>query len=44
MKANTLEDVYATLRDQPAERLITVPESVRVGAARAMNRMIELAR
>jgi quinolinate synthase len=43
MKANDLENVYQTLRDEPAERLITVPEDVRVGAARAMNRMIELA-
>jgi quinolinate synthase len=43
MKATTLEDVYETLRDEPAERLITVPAEVREGAARAMMRMIELA-
>jgi quinolinate synthase len=43
MKANTLEDVYETLRDEPAEKLVTVPEAVRVPAARAMERMIELA-
>lgn len=44
MKATDLENVYETLRDLPAERRITVPEEVRVGAARAMERMIELAR
>ena len=43
MKATTLENLLETLRDRPAERLITVPEEVRVGAARAMLRMIELA-
>jgi quinolinate synthase len=43
MKANDLENVYETLRDEPAERRITVPEDVRQGAARAMVRMIELA-
>jgi quinolinate synthase len=43
MKANDLENVYETLRDEPEERRITVPEDVRVGAARAMTRMIELA-
>ena len=43
MKAIDLENVYETLRDEPAERRITVPEDVRVGAARAMERMIELA-
>ena len=43
MKATTLEDVYTTLRDEPAEKRITVPESVREGAARAMLKMIELA-
>jgi quinolinate synthase len=43
MKANDLENVYETLRDEPAERRITVPEDVRVGAAGAMLRMIELA-
>ncbi len=43
MKANDLENVYETLRDEPAERRITVPESVRTGAALAMQRMIELA-
>ncbi len=44
MKAIDLENVYETLRDEPADRLITVPEDVRVGAARAMERMIELAK
>ena len=43
MKAITLENVYETLRDQPADRLVTVPEDVREGAARAMQRMIDLA-
>lgn len=43
MKATTLEDVYQTLRDEPPERRITVPEEVRVGAERAMLRMIQLA-
>jgi quinolinate synthase len=43
MKATDLENVYETLRDEPAERLITVPSAVREGAARAMLRMIELA-
>ena len=43
MKANTLEDVYETLRDEPAEKRVTVPEAVRAGAARAMERMIALA-
>lgn len=43
MKATDLENVYETLRDEPEERRITVPEDVRVGAARAMTRMIELA-
>jgi quinolinate synthase len=43
MKATTLEDVYVTLRDEPPEQRITVPEPVRAGAARAMLRMIELA-
>src|SRR5712675_2905881 len=36
MKATDLENVYETLRDEPAERLITVPAEVRQGAARAM--------
>jgi quinolinate synthase len=44
MKATDLENVYETLRDEPADRRITVPEPVRTGAARAMERMIELAR
>ena len=44
MKANDLQNVYETLRDEPEARRITVPENVRVGAARAMERMIELAR
>jgi len=43
MKAIDLENVYVTLRDEPAECRVTVPESVRAGAARAMERMIELA-
>lgn len=43
MKAIDLENVYETLRDEPADRRITVPENVRAGAARAMERMIELA-
>jgi quinolinate synthase len=43
MKATDLESVYRTLRDEPAEQRITVPEDVRAGAARAMMRMIELA-
>ena len=43
MKANDLENVYETLRDEPADRLITVPAEVREGAARAMLKMIELA-
>ena len=43
MKATTLENLRDTLRDRPAERQITVPEAVRVGAERAMLKMIELA-
>ena len=43
MKATDLEDVYQTLRDEPADKLITVPANVRDGAARAMMKMIELA-
>lgn len=43
MKANDLEAVYEVLRDEPADRLITVPDDVRVGAAAAMIRMIDLA-
>jgi quinolinate synthase len=43
MKANDLENVYETLRDEPPERRIVVPEEVRVGAARAMTAMIDLA-
>lgn len=43
MKAIDLENVYETLRDEPAEKRITVPENVREGAANAMLRMIELA-
>ena len=31
MKATTLENVYETLRDEPADRLITVPADVRDG-------------
>jgi quinolinate synthase len=43
MKATDLESVYTTLRDEPPEQRITVPEDVRAGAANAMLRMIELA-
>jgi quinolinate synthase len=43
MKAIDLENVYLTLRDEPAECRVTVPESVRTRAARAMERMIDLA-
>jgi quinolinate synthase len=43
MKAIDLESVYETLRDEPADKRITVPDDVRAGAARAMLRMIELA-
>jgi quinolinate synthase len=43
MKAIDLENVYRTLRDEPPECRVTVPEAVRAGAARAMERMIELA-
>jgi quinolinate synthase len=43
MKATDLESVHRTLRDEPPEQRITVPEEVRQGAARAMLRMIELA-
>jgi quinolinate synthase len=43
MKATDLESVYTTLRDEPPDQRITVPEAVRQGAARAMLRMIELA-
>src|SRR3954447_319868 len=43
MKATDLDSVYRTLRDEPPEQLITVPDDVRTGAARAMLRMIELA-
>jgi quinolinate synthase len=43
MKAIDLESVYRTLRDEPPEQRITVPDDVRAGAARAMLRMIELA-
>lgn len=43
MKAINLENVYLTLRDEPPACRVTVPENVRAGAARAMERMIELA-
>jgi quinolinate synthase len=43
MKAIDLESVYRTLRDEPADQRITVPDEVRAGAARAMLKMIELA-
>jgi quinolinate synthase len=42
MKAIDLENVYLTLRDEPESARVTVPEEIRVGAARAMERMIEL--
>src|SRR6185503_4800058 len=42
MKANDLEQVYETLRDQPTSKRITVPADVRAGTAHAMLRMIEL--
>lgn len=42
MKAIDLENVYLTLRDEPESARVTVPEDVRAGAARAMERMIEL--
>ena len=38
MKANDLENVYETLRDEPPQKPVTVPEDVRAGAARAMLR------
>jgi quinolinate synthase len=44
MKATDLENVYETLRDEPPDRRITLPADVRAGAARAMERMITLAR
>jgi len=40
MKKNTLEKVYAALRDERPE--ITIPEDVRAGAERALQRMLEL--
>jgi quinolinate synthase len=43
MKATDLDNLLETLRDRPEERRITVPEAVRVGAERAMLKMIELA-
>lgn len=43
MKANHLQNVLETLRDEPEERKITVPEEIRVKAAKAMMNMIELA-
>lgn len=43
MKATDLDAVVDTLRDEPADRRITVPEDVRVGAEKAMLRMIDLA-
>jgi len=42
MKAIDLDNVYLTLRDEPPACRVTVPEPVRQGAARAMQRMIEL--
>jgi quinolinate synthase len=43
MKATDLQSVYVTLREEPPEQRLTVPEAVRAPAARAMTRMIELA-
>jgi len=40
MKKNTVEKVYAALRDEVPE--ITVPEDVRVGAELSLQRMLEL--
>lgn len=42
MKAIDLENVYQTLRDEPEDRRVTVPEDIRERAAHAMLRMIEL--
>lgn len=42
MKATDLEALHRVLRDQPEELRVTVPEDIRVGAARAMSKMIEL--
>ncbi len=42
MKAIDLEAVYQTLRDEPEEQRVAVPEDVRERAARSMLRMIEL--
>jgi quinolinate synthase len=43
MKAIDVQKVFETLRDEPEDKRVTVPEDVRAGAARAMMRMIELA-
>jgi len=43
MKATDLQNLHDTLLHEPEDRLITVPDNVRAGAARAMERMIELA-
>jgi len=44
MKAIDLQNLYETLRDEPESKRVSVPENVRAGAARAMQRMIDLAR
>jgi quinolinate synthase len=43
MKANNLQNLMETLRDEPEDRKVSVPENVRVGAAKAMQNMIDLA-
>lgn len=43
MKANSLQNLFETLRDEPEAQKIVVPEPMRTGAARAMMKMIELA-
>ena len=40
MKKNTIEKVYLALRDERPE--LTLPEDVRQGAERALQRMLEL--
>jgi len=40
MKKNTLEKVYLALRDEVPE--ITIPEDVRLGAEKSLERMLEL--
>jgi quinolinate synthase len=43
MKANNLQNILDTLRDEPEAQKVSVPENVRVGAAKAMQTMIDLA-